>query len=101
MAVSGRVAEIAEMRKSIRNSINGVLLTLTLAIVLAAANQANAQTQGPRVWEVPFGTPASQMPIDFRLPSCGTRGGPPGILLKSFAEFSRCRPESETCLREG
>ena len=90
------------MRRRIWNSMSGVLPTMTLAmIVVSAANQANAQTQqGPHVWEVPFGTLASQMPIDFRLPSCGTRGGPPGILLKSFAEFSRCRPEPETGLRE-
>jgi len=99
MPVSGRVAEIANMRKSIRNSMSGVLPTMTLAIVLAAANQANAQTQR-HVWEVPFGTPASQMPVDFRLPACGTHGGPPSIPLKSFAEFSRCRPEAETGLRE-
>jgi hypothetical protein len=89
------------MMKSIRNSTSAVLPTLTLAIVLAAANQAHAQqTQGPRVWEVPFGTPASQMPVDFRLPACGTHGGPPGIQLKSFAEFTRCRAEPESGLRE-
>ena len=89
------------MRKSIRNSMNGVLPALTLAIMVAAANRADAQAPpGPRVWEVPFGTPASQMPIDFRLPACGTHGGPPSTPLKSFAEFSRCRPEPETGLRE-
>jgi len=88
------------MTKIVRNSMNGVLLALSSAIVLAAANHADAQTQGPRVWQVPFGTPASQMPVDFRLPACGTHGGPPGIPLKSFAEFSRCRPEPETGFRE-
>src|SRR6187455_1418221 len=93
VAVSGRVAEIADMRKSIRNSTSGVLPALTLAILVAAASRAEAQAPaGPRVWEVPFGTPASEMPIDFRLPACGTHGGPPSIPLKSFAEFSRCRP---------
>jgi hypothetical protein len=89
------------MRKSSRNSMSGVLPALTLAIMVAAANRADAQAPpGPRVWEVPFGTPASKMPIDFRLPACGTHGGPPSTPLKSFAEFMRCRPEPETGLRE-
>ena len=90
------------MRKVARSSMNGLSFTLLgLAIGLVSTHQAGAQEQqAPRIWEIPFGTPASQLPVDFRLPACGTNGGPPSTPLKSFEEFTKCRPEPETGLRE-
>jgi hypothetical protein len=87
------------MRRSARNWTSGAVLAMALAMGLAAAPEAHAQ-RTVRIWEVPLGTPATQVPSDFVLPACGTHGGPPGIPLKSFAEFSRCRPEPGTGLRE-
>jgi hypothetical protein len=87
------------MWKSRRNLMSGVTLVLALAMGLAAAQQARAQ-QTSKIWQIPFGTLATQIPKDFVLPACGTHGGPAGVPLKSFAEFSRCRPEPETGLRE-
>jgi hypothetical protein len=72
-----------------------------MAMGLGSPHQAAAQQQqAPRVWEIPFGTPASKLPVDFRLPACGTHGGPPSTPLKSFEEFTKCKPEPETGLRE-
>src|SRR5215212_1251963 len=87
------------MWNSGRNLMSGAMFAVALATGLAAAPEAYAQRTA-RIWEVPFGTPASRVPSDFVLPACGTHGGPAGIPLKSFAEFSRCRPEPETGLRE-
>src|SRR5262245_53198108 len=87
------------MRYCGRILIGGAVVAVARVPWLAAAPEAQAQ-RTVRIWEVPFGTPAIQVPVDFRLPACGTHGGPPGIPLKSFAEFSRCRPEPGTGFRE-
>ncbi len=79
---------------------NAVSFALAVGIGLVAAHQAVAQQQPTRIWDVPIGTPASQLPVDFRLPACGTHGGPPSTPLKSFEEFARCRPEPDSGLRE-
>jgi hypothetical protein len=90
------------MSKRVPKSINGVSLALVgLTMGLAAAGPANAQQQeAPYVWEIPFGTPASEIPAGFTRPACGTHGGPPSTPLKSFEEFGKCRPEPGTGLRE-
>jgi hypothetical protein len=53
-----------------------------------------------QIWDIPFGTPASELPTEFRLTACGTNGGPPSTLLRSFEEFAKCRAEPETGLHE-
>jgi hypothetical protein len=90
------------MSKRVPKAMNGLSLTLLgLAMGLAAAGPATAQQeQAPNIWEIPIGTPASQMPAGFTRPACGTHGGPPSTPLKSFEEFSKCRPEPGTGLRE-
>ena len=88
------------MKKIGRNSVNSVSLAVTLAMGLVAAPQAIAQQMTTRIWDIPFGTPASELPVDFRMPACGTHGGPPSTPLKSFEEFNRCRPEPDSGLRE-
>src|SRR3977135_758804 len=70
-AVGRRGAEITRMLKSRRNLMSGVMLALTLAMGLAAAPEARAQ-QTIKIWQVPLGTPATQIPMDFVLPACGT-----------------------------
>jgi hypothetical protein len=96
VAVSGRVAEIADMRKSMRNSMRGVA-RLTLAIMVAAANRADAQAQGPRVWR----SRSERQRANDRLQAAGVRNARRSAVnsAKSFAEFCGC-PEPETGLRE-
>jgi len=75
----------------------------------AAAQQAPLQLTPPRVtiaegkkiWDVPFGTPAADIPRgDFAEPACGTNGGPRARLLRSFADFAACRRDTSTGLFE-
>lgn len=69
----------------------------TLAVWLAAsAGSALAQAPPvpPRIWDIPFGTHVDDLPTgEFVSPACGTNGGPPGMPLRSFADFANCRPE--------
>ncbi len=54
-----------------------------------------------RVWDIPFGTPVTKLPLtEFVDTACGTNGGPPSLPLESFAEFARCPVERASGLRE-
>jgi hypothetical protein len=87
--------------KRIWNAAAGAALALALAIVLAAPHHAMAQAgDASRVWDIPFGTPADKIPTDFKMPACGTHGGPPSTRLKGFHEFAKCRAEPGTGLHE-
>lgn len=69
-------------------------LLAALAALLFTA-PAFAQDIPPKIWDVPFGTPVTALGVDFVEPACGTNGGPPGTVLKSFADFAQCTPESD------
>lgn len=46
------------------------------------------------IWDVRFGEPITQIPLDaVALIACGTNGGPPSVPLKDFTEFARCPAE--------
>jgi hypothetical protein len=68
---------------------------LTLVLADSGVNAAWGQQPLPRIWDVQFGTPVSELPEDeFVDPACGTNGGPPGLRIGSFERFERCRAES-------
>src|SRR3954469_11034954 len=62
---------------------------------------ATATAQAPKIWDVAFGAPVAALPLDqFVDTVCGTNGGPPARVLKSFAEFTQCTRERTTGLYE-
>src|SRR5689334_21208526 len=72
------------------------------AVIMAFATaRVEAQTPAPKIWDIKLGTPVGALPADqFVDPACGTNGGPPARVLKSFAEFAQCAVETTTGLRE-
>ena len=74
---------------------------LAIAVLLLSVPVAQAQTPAPKIWDIKLGTPVSQLPVnDFVDPACGTNGGPPARVLRSFAEFALCTRERTTGLHE-
>ncbi len=72
----------------------------TFLVFETGAGGALAQPS-PRIWNVQLGAPVSELPRrDFVDPACGSNGGPPGLILKDFAEFGQCAREGATGLRE-
>ena len=69
-------------------------------VLCLAASAAHAQSQAPRIWDLPLGTSVSALPDDYVDPACGTDGGPPARVLKNFAEFAQCPVEAATGLHE-
>ncbi len=66
-----------------------------------AAGPVWAQAQAPKIWDIKLGIPISALPLnDFVDTACGTNGGPPARVLKSFYEFAQCPVEPVTGLRE-
>ncbi len=65
-----------------------------------AAVPASAQTQAPKIWDIKLGIPIKDLPADFVDTACGTNGGPPARVLKSFHEFAQCPVERATGLHE-
>ena len=88
------------MTNGVGNSRACVSIVLALAFGFAAAHGVQAQQARTAIWEIPFGTPASELPAEFRIRACGTNGGPPSTPLRSFEEFWRCPAEQETGLHE-
>jgi hypothetical protein len=75
---------------------DSAVLAIGLAWMLLGqgAGVAQGQQRAPDIWDVPFGTPVSELPDDdFVDPACGTNGGPPGLRLSGFEEFAKCRAE--------
>jgi hypothetical protein len=78
------------------------LLAIGAALALwLAAGPGQAQAQAPKIWDIKLGIPISALPLsDFVDTACGTNGGPPARVLKSFYEFAQCPVERTTGLRE-
>jgi hypothetical protein len=71
------------------------------AAVMLLMTATTASAQAPKIWDIAFGTPVAALPLDqFVDPACGTSGGPPARVLKSFAEFAQCARERTTGLHE-
>src|SRR5262249_10577503 len=78
----------------------GVRSALFSAAALLAIS-TSAVAKAPKIWDVSFGTAVAALPLDqFVDTACGTNGGPPARVLKSFADFAQCARESTTGLRE-
>jgi len=73
-----------------------------VAMCLAAGlGQVRAQAQAPKIWDSKLGIPISALPLsEFVDTACGTNGGPPARVLKSFYEFAQCPVERTTGLHE-
>jgi hypothetical protein len=77
-----------------------VLPAIGLALAIAAGPAA-AQTQAPKIWDIKLGSPISALPLtEFVDTACGTNGGPPARVLKSFYEFGQCPLERGSGLHE-
>ena len=71
------------------------------AAVMLLVTATTASAQVPKIWDIAFGTPVASLPLDqFVDPACGTSGGPPARVLKSFTEFAQCARERTTGLHE-
>jgi hypothetical protein len=93
-AMTQTLSSIGCGRARVRSVLSGAA-----AMLLMAASTATAQA--PKVWDVAFGTAVSALPLDqFVDTACGTNGGPPARVLKSFAEFAQCTRERSTGLYE-
>lgn len=68
-------------------------LALIAALAGAFIQPAFAQAP-PKIWDVPLGTPVTQLGPEFVEPACGTNGGPAGTTLQSFADFASCAPDA-------
>ena len=78
----------------VRSALFGAAATLLM-------NATTALAQAPKIWDIAFGTPIAALPLDqFVDTACGTNGGPPARVLKSFAEFAQCVRERTTGLYE-
>jgi hypothetical protein len=72
-----------------------------LVAMCFAVDVAAAQDLPPKIWDIKLGIPISALPLkDFVDPACGTNGGPPARVLKSFEEFAMCPVEQSTGLHE-
>ena len=78
------------------------LLSIGAALALCCAGTAaQAQKPPPKIWDLKLGIPVSALPLsDYVDPACGTNGGPPARVLRSFADFAQCAVERTTGLRE-
>src|SRR5215470_1379458 len=78
--------------------VQSVLFGAAAMLLMTAAT---ATAQAPKIWDVTFGTPVAALPLDqFVDTACGTNGGPPARVLKSFTEFAQCIRERTTGLYE-
>jgi hypothetical protein len=76
-------------------SIGGALALVCVSTL------ALAQKAPPKIWDMKLGIPVSELPVnDYVDPACGTNGGPPARVLRSFADFAQCSIERTTGLRE-
>jgi hypothetical protein len=70
-------------------------------VALLATGPVAVQAQAPKIWDIRLGSPISALPLnDFVDTACGTNGGPPARVLKSFYEFAQCPVERATGLHE-
>ena len=74
---------------------------VALLVFLLSIPATQAQTPAPKIWDLKLGAPVSELPLnEFLDPACGTNGGPPARVLRSFAEFGLCPRERTTGLHE-
>jgi hypothetical protein len=67
---------------------------LGLRLTVAVAGIASSGPAPSSIWDVPLGSPVTELPEEtFVDPACGTNGGPPGLPIGSFERFMRCRAE--------
>jgi hypothetical protein len=83
---------------AMRSPLLAIVAVLAMSV---AAGSGKAQTQAPKIWDIKLGIPISALPLnDFVDTACGTNGGPPARVLKSFYEFAQCPVERTTGLHE-
>jgi hypothetical protein len=76
-------------------------LAIGAAFAMALAAGAAAQAPAPKIWDIKLGIPISALPLnDFVDTACGTNGGPPALVLKSFYDFAQCKVEPRSGLHE-
>jgi hypothetical protein len=76
------------------------VLAIGAAFAMALA-AGSAQAQAPKIWDIKLGIPISALPLnDFVDTACGTNGGPPALVLKSFYDFAQCKVEPRSGLHE-
>jgi hypothetical protein len=76
------------------------LLAIGAAFAMCLA-AGPVEAQAPKIWDIKLGIPISGLPLnDFVDTACGTNGGPPARVLKSFYEFAQCPVERTTGLHE-
>jgi hypothetical protein len=81
--------------------VRAIFGAAVMLLMAAACLPTKASAQAPKIWDIAFGTPVASLPLDqFVDPACGTSGGPPARVLKSFAEFAQCARERTTGLHE-
>jgi len=80
----------------VKRGARGVLsvMLLALGIVPVAAQRAGELPKRASILDIQIGTAASEIPEEFVNRACGTNGGPPSIPLASFADFKKCRPDT-------
>ena len=64
-------------------------------LLLAVTGMAEAATRPKRfeIWDLAINAPVADLPDEFIDYACGTGGGTPGLTLKGFGDFRRCKPE--------
>jgi hypothetical protein len=86
--------------RSFLPAIGAALAAALAAGPVAAQAPTQSPAQAPKIWDIKLGTPIKDLPADFVDTACGTNGGPPARVLKSFAEFAQCPAEGTTGLHE-
>lgn len=64
-----------------------------VAALMLSALPALAVEPRAEIWDVPLGTPVSEIAARFGDYACGSNGGPPSRKLAGFADFATCRAE--------
>jgi len=65
------------------------------ALFAATAGHAPALERAPTIWDLKLPTAVGDLPDDaFVDPACGTNGGPPGLAIGSFEQFTKCRADA-------
>jgi uncharacterized protein YjbI with pentapeptide repeats len=74
---------------------------LLLAPAVAVAQPVLLPASGLTVWELDIGAHARELPrdafVDF---ACGTRFGPPSLLIGDWRDYGQCRAEADTGFHE-
>ena len=66
----------------------GFALVLAALPLVSAAPQAADEPIRPDAWAIKLGMLVADIPNAFAEFACGTRGGPPGLAIAGFGEYS-------------